>query len=155
MLRGKSPGRISRSVQRYFPQCAACCSKQAAAVRSGTTCLVLHFYGMRPWYYAGKSSPQPQCLLHSFTLMWPSVRSLLQQAGSRCEEWHHTPGAPLLWHAAIISCRQGGFPLRLTPTAILTAWRIDVCVLGLCGHCLPSNHDAENGRHGCRNRASF
>ena len=56
VLRGKSPGRVSRSVQRYFPQCAACCSKQAAAVRSGTTRLVLHFYGMRPWYYAGKAA---------------------------------------------------------------------------------------------------
>ena len=50
---------------------------------------------------------------------------------------------------------KGGFPLRLTAAAILTAWRMDVCVLVLCEHCLPSNHDAENGRHGCRNKAPF
>ncbi len=54
VLKGKSRARISRSVQRYFPQCAACCSKQASAVKSGATRLVFHFYGMRPWYYAGK-----------------------------------------------------------------------------------------------------
>ncbi len=54
MLRGKSRARISRSVQRYFPQCVACCSKQAGAVKSGATRLVFHYYGMRPWYYAGK-----------------------------------------------------------------------------------------------------
>ena len=56
MLKGKSRARISRSVQRYFPQCAACCSKQASAVKSGATCLVFHFYGMRLWYYAGEAS---------------------------------------------------------------------------------------------------
>ena len=55
MLRGKSRARISRSVQRYFPQCVACCSKQAGAVKSGATRLVFHYYGMRPWYYAGKA----------------------------------------------------------------------------------------------------
>ena len=54
MLRGKSRARISRSVQRYFPQCVACCSKQAGAVKSGATRLVFHYYGMRPWYYAGE-----------------------------------------------------------------------------------------------------
>ena len=54
MLRGKSRARIGRAVQRYFPQCVACCSKQAGAVRSGATRLVLHYYGMRPWYYAGE-----------------------------------------------------------------------------------------------------
>lgn len=55
MLRGKSPARISRSVQRYFPQCVACCSKQAGAVKSSATRLVFHYYGMRPWYYAGEA----------------------------------------------------------------------------------------------------
>lgn len=69
------------------------------------------------------------------------VRSLLQQAGCRCEEWHYPPGAALLRHAPMVLRRQGGFPLRLTPMAILTAWLIDVYVLGLCGHSLPSNHD--------------
>ncbi|CAL5230013.1 g13455 [Coccomyxa viridis] len=53
VLRGKSRARIGRSVQRYFPQCVACCSKQAGAVKSGATRLVFHYYGMRPWYYAG------------------------------------------------------------------------------------------------------
>ena len=56
MLKGKSRAHISRSVQRYFPQCAACCGKQASAVKSGATRLVFHFYGMRPWYYAGEPS---------------------------------------------------------------------------------------------------
>lgn len=60
MLKGKSRARIGKSVQRYFPQCAACCSKQAAAVRSNATRLVLHFYGMRPWYYAGEQMPNTQ-----------------------------------------------------------------------------------------------
>ena len=55
VLRGKSRARIGRSVQRYFPQCVACCSKQAGAVKSGATRLVLHYYGMRPWYYAGET----------------------------------------------------------------------------------------------------
>ena len=79
------------------------------------------------------------------------VRSLLQQAGCRCKERHHPPGAALLRHAAMVLRRQGGFPLHLTSMAILTPWCIDVCVLGLCAHSLPSNHDAEIGRHGCRN----
>lgn len=54
-MKGKSPARISKSVQRYFPQCASCCSKQATAVKAGATRLVFHFYGMRPWYYAGEA----------------------------------------------------------------------------------------------------
>ena len=56
MLKGKSRARTSRSVQRYFRQCAACCSKQASTVKSGATRLVFHFYGMQPWYYAGEPS---------------------------------------------------------------------------------------------------
>ena len=81
MLKGKSRARISRSVQRYFPQCAACCSKQASAVKSGATRLVFHFYGMRPWYYAGK--PWGGCSQDCYRLK-RRVRGTLQQAGGMC-----------------------------------------------------------------------
>ena len=81
MLKGRSRARASRSAQRYFPQCAACCSKQASAVKSGATRLVFHFYGVRPWYYAGEHSggfPQNRHRLRR------GVRRTLQQAGGIC-----------------------------------------------------------------------
>ena len=81
VLKGKSRARISRSVQRYFPQCAACCSKQASAVKSGATRLVFHFYGMRPWYYAGKPCGGCPRICHRLRRV---VRSTLQQAGGTC-----------------------------------------------------------------------
>ncbi len=43
--------------QRYYPQCALCSGKQSNVVRMGKDMLVFHFYGMRPWYYAGKAPP--------------------------------------------------------------------------------------------------
>ena len=81
MLKGKSRARISRSVQRYFPQCAACCSKQASAAKSGATRLVFHFYGMRPWYYTGEPWGGCPQSLHNLKR---GVRSTLQQAGRTC-----------------------------------------------------------------------
>jgi hypothetical protein len=52
LLVGKRP-KLVGILQRYYPQCAACSSKQSAAVKASRPALVLHYYGMRPWYYAG------------------------------------------------------------------------------------------------------
>ncbi|BDA44783.1 hypothetical protein COCOBI_06-2610 [Coccomyxa sp. Obi] len=54
LLMGKSRARLAGPArQRYFPQCNLCSNKQSNAVRMGKDLLVFHFYGMRPWYYAG------------------------------------------------------------------------------------------------------
>ena len=52
LLLGKRP-KLVGILQRYYPQCAACSGKQSAAVKASMPVLVLHYYGMRPWYYAG------------------------------------------------------------------------------------------------------
>lgn len=39
--------------QRYYPQCAKCCQKQAHAVHVDRRTLVLHMAGPKPWFYAG------------------------------------------------------------------------------------------------------
>ena len=39
--------------QRYYPQCGKCSQRQAAAVRANRRTLVLHFGGIRPWFFAG------------------------------------------------------------------------------------------------------
>ena len=39
--------------QRYYPQCAKCCQKQAHAVRVDKRTLMLHMGGPMPWFYAG------------------------------------------------------------------------------------------------------
>jgi hypothetical protein len=41
------------AVQRYYPQCSTCSGKQSSAVKMDKAMLVFHFYGIRPWYYAG------------------------------------------------------------------------------------------------------
>ena len=47
------PARLPGLLQRYYPQCVTCSGKQSAAVKAARDALVLHYYGIRPWYYAG------------------------------------------------------------------------------------------------------
>lgn len=57
-----SKRRISgAAVQRYYPQCSGCSSKQSSAVKMAKDMLVFHYYGMRPWYYAGEQKRFPPC----------------------------------------------------------------------------------------------
>ena len=53
LLGGGSRPKLVGILQRYYPQCVACSGKQSAAVKAAKPTLVLHYYGMRPWYYAG------------------------------------------------------------------------------------------------------
>ena len=54
LLGGKRrPPRLAGLLQRYYPQCVTCSGKQSAAVKASRDALVLHYYGIRPWYYAG------------------------------------------------------------------------------------------------------
>ncbi|EIE18854.1 hypothetical protein COCSUDRAFT_59782 [Coccomyxa subellipsoidea C-169] len=58
ILMGKGRVRVAGPArQRYYPQCALCSGKQSNVVRMGKDMLVFHFYGMRPWYYAGTAPP--------------------------------------------------------------------------------------------------
>ena len=43
--------------QRYFPQCRRCSGRQAIAARAGKRTLVMHYGGLKPWYFAGASLP--------------------------------------------------------------------------------------------------
>ena len=50
--------------QRYFPQCRRCSGRQAIAARAGKRTLVVHYGGIKPWYFAGVSSWHMFCLFH-------------------------------------------------------------------------------------------
>lgn len=59
MLMGSKRKLSGAAVQRYYPQCSGCSSKQSSAVKMGRDILVFHYYGIRPWYYAGAHCIMP------------------------------------------------------------------------------------------------
>ena len=73
LLGGERP-KLVGILQRYYPQCAACSGKQSAAVKAAKPALVLHYYGMRPWYYAG--APLASCCERGLLSCEPAMRSL-------------------------------------------------------------------------------
>ena len=102
LLGGRPASKLPGLLQRYYPQCAACSGKQSAAVKAARPTLVLHYYGMRPWYYAGA------CCWHSVPsqLVFCALPYLDCIADERISLWHCLKSLAC-WHIQALSWACG------------------------------------------------